>query len=165
MTAARPAGQPPHVFLSPEWIEQAERIYERHRHHVAGRGFPALVVNLVVTGAPFGTGEVEAHTDTTSGDLLVRRGNAADPDLTIGLDYETARSIVVDQDPQLVMEALILGRIRIQGDLVALSAKANLDVTQLPGLLTALNLGRIAGLPEVDPVAARIAEELRAITV
>src|SRR5436853_542179 len=99
-----------YVFLSPEWIEMAEEIYERHRHHVAGRGFPALVVNLVVTGAPFATEDVEAHTDTTSGDLLVRRGNAAAPDLTFRLDYETARCLMVDQDPQLALEALLLGR-------------------------------------------------------
>ena len=152
------------VVLSPEWIEMAEQIYERHRHHVAGRGFPALVVNFVVTGAPFTAGDVEAHTDTTSGDLLVRRGSAAAPDLTFRLDYDTARSLIVDQDPQLAIEALILGRVRIEGDLAALSAKANLDLTQLPSLLTSVNLGAIAGLTEVDPVAARIAEELRAIT-
>ena len=142
----------------------AEQIYERHRHHVAGRGFPALVVNFVVTGAPFAAGEVEAHTDTTSGDLLVRRGSAAAPDLTFRLDYDTARSLIVDQDPQLAMEALILGRVRIEGDLAALSTKLNLDLKQLPAVLTSLNLGGIAGLTEVDPVAARIAEELRAIT-
>lgn len=154
----------PHVFLSPEWIEMAEKIYERHGHHVAGRGFPALVVNLVVTGAPFGPGEVEAHTDTTSGDILIRRGNAAAPDLTLRLDYETARSLMIDQDAQLAIEALILGRIQIEGDMAALSAKTNLDLPQLPALLTSLNLGSMVGLSEVDPTAARIAEELRGIT-
>ncbi len=105
----------PHVFLSPDWIETAEQIYERHSHHVAGRRFPAFVVNLVVTGAPFAIGDVEAHTDTTSGDLRIHRGNAAEPDLTLSLDYETARSLIVDQDPQLAIEALILGRITDRG--------------------------------------------------
>ena len=151
-------------FLSPEWIDRAEQIYERHRHHVAGRGFPAVVVNLVVTGAPFATDEVEAHTDTTSGDLLVHRGRAAAPDLTVRLDYETARSLMVDHDPQLALEALIHGRIGIEGDLAALSAKTDLDLTQLPALLTTLNFGGMAGLSDIDPVAAGIAEELRAIT-
>src|SRR5438309_3527507 len=154
----------PYVFLSPEWIDTAEHIYEQQSHHVAGRGFPALVVNLVVTDAPFATGDVEAHTDTTSGDILVHRGNAAAPDLTFRLDYERARSLMVDQDPQLAIEALILGRIQIEGDLAALSAKTDLDLTQLPALLTSLNLGSIADLSEVDPIAARIAEELRDIT-
>lgn len=154
----------PYVFLSPEWMETAEQIYERHAHHVAGRGFPTLVVNLVVTGAPFGAGQVEAHTDTTSGDILIRRGRAADPDLTLRVDYETARSLMVDQDPQATFEALILGRIQIEGDMAALSTKIDLDLTQLPALLTTLNLGSMVGLAEVDPVAARIAEELRSIT-
>jgi hypothetical protein len=71
---------------------------------------------------------------------------------------------MVDEDPQLAIEALILGRIRIEGDLAALSAKTDLDLTQVPALLTSLNLGSIAGLTEVDPIAARIAEELRDIT-
>ena len=71
---------------------------------------------------------------------------------------------MVDQDPQLAIEALILGRIQIEGDVAALSAKTDLDLTQLPALLTSLNLGSIAGLSEVDPIAARITEELRDIT-
>ena len=71
---------------------------------------------------------------------------------------------MVDQDPQLAIEALILGRIQIEGDLAALSAKTDLDLTQLPALLTSLNLGSIADLSEVDQIAARIAEELRDIT-
>jgi hypothetical protein len=154
----------PYEFLSSEWIETAEQIYDRHGHHVAGRGFPALVVNLVVTGVPFGPGEVEAHTDTTSGGILIHRGNAAAPDLTLRLDYETARCLMVDQDPQLAIEALILGRIQIEGDMDALSAKTNLDLPQLPALLTSLNLGNMVGLADVDPTAARIAEELRGIT-
>lgn len=153
-----------HAFLSPEWIDTAEQIYERHRHHVASRYLPPLVVNLVVTGAPFAHDEVAAHTDTTTGDLLIHRGHAAAPDLTIRVDYDTARSLMVDRDPQLVLEALILGRMQIAADMAAVSAKTDLDLTQLPALLTSLNLGSLAGLAEADPVAAEIADELRAIT-
>jgi hypothetical protein len=154
-----------YAFLSPEWIDTAERIYERHRHHVAGRHLPALVVNLVVTGAPFAPDDVEAHTDTTTGDLLIHRGPAAAPDLTVRVDYDTARSLMVDRDPQLVLEALILGRMQIQADIDALSAKTDLDLSQFPALLTSLNLDSLAGLAEADPIAAEIADELRAITV
>ena len=53
---------------------------------------------------------------------------------------------------------------QIEGDLAALSAKTDLDLTQLPALLTSLNLGGLAGLSDVDPAAARIAEALRDIT-
>lgn len=151
-------------FLSPEWIDAAEEIYERHRHHGAGAGLPALVVNLAVDGAPFGDGKVAAHTDTTSGDLLIHRGHAAAPDLTVRLGYETARSLMVDQDPQLAIEALIFGRILIEGDLLALSEAIDLDIAEMPALLQSLNLGGIANLSEVDPVAGQVADELRAIT-
>ena len=153
-----------YVFLSPEWIDTAERIYERHRHHATGRYLPALVVNLVVTGAPFAGDEVEAHTDTTTGDLLIHRGSADAPDLTVRVNYDVARSLIVDRDPQLVLEALILGRMQIEADMAALSAKTDLDASQFPALLTSLNLGSLAGLAEADPVAAEIADELRAIT-
>jgi hypothetical protein len=71
---------------------------------------------------------------------------------------------MVDQDPQLAIEALIFGRILIEGDLLALSDKANLDVTQMPALLESLNLGSIANLSEIDPVAGQVADELRALT-
>jgi hypothetical protein len=152
------------VFLSPEWIDAAEEIYERHRHHTEGAGLPALVVNLAVDGAPFGDGKVAAHTDTTSGDLVIRRGHAASPDLTIRLGYDTARSLMVDQDPQLALEALIFGRILIEGDLLALSDKIDMNLAEMPALLESLNLGGIANLAEIDPVAAEVADELRAIT-
>ena len=154
----------PSEFLTPEWIDQAEEIYERHRQHAAGRGLPAVVVNLVVGEAPFGDGEVLAHTDTTSGDLLIHRGHAVAPDVTVRLDYATAKSLMVEQDPQLAIEALIFGRISIEGDLGRLAEKTDLDLTALPALLTSLNLGGIANLAEVDPLAAGIAAELRAIT-
>ena len=153
-----------YLFLSPEWIEAAQEIYERHRHHAAGAGLPALVVNLAVDGAPFGDGKVAAHTDTTSGDLLIHRGHAPAPDLTIRLGYDTAKSLMIDQDPQLAIEALIFGRILIEGDLLALSDKVNLDVTEMPALLQSLNLGGIANLSEIDPVAGQVADDLRAIT-
>lgn len=153
-----------HLFLSPEWIDEAEQIYERHRHHGTGAGLPSLVVNLVVDGAPFDGGEVLAHSDTSSGDLVIRRGHAESCDLTVRLDYETAKSLMVDQDPQLAIEALIFGRVRIEGDLTALSNKTDLDLTQLPALLQSLNLGGLASLADVDPVAGQIADELRAIT-
>jgi hypothetical protein len=53
---------------------------------------------------------------------------------------------------------------QIEGDVAALSAKTDLGFTQLPALLMSLNLGSMVGLAEFDPIAARIAEELRAIT-
>ena len=50
------------------------------------------------------------HTDTTSGDLLIHRGHSDVADLTVSLGYDTARSLMIDQDPQLAIEALIFGR-------------------------------------------------------
>ena len=146
-------------FLSPEWIDAAEEIYERNRReHQRGR-LPAVVFNLVVEKAPFGDGEVTAHLDTTTGDLRIRRGKAETPDLTLRLGYDTARSLLIDQNPQTALEGFLLGRILVEGDLAALAGRADIDVTQLPAIL-----GGVESLADVDPAAGRIASELRALT-
>lgn len=153
-----------HEFLSEAWVEQAKRIRDEHRHRAAALPLPPVRVNLVVRGAPFEGGEVKAHTDTTAGDVAIDLGHLENPDVTVTVDYATAKLLLVEQDPQATLEAFILGKIRIDGDLARIAEGADLDLTQLPALLTSLNLGGIASLAEVDPVAAEIAEALRAIT-
>ena len=147
------------VFLSPEWIDAAEEIYERHRKEHQGGHLPPVVFNLVVDGAPFGDGEVTAHLDTTTGDLRILRGIAETADLTLRLGYDTARSLLIDQNPQTALEGFLFGRILVEGDLAALAGRPDIDVTQLPAMF-----GGVESLAEVDPTAARIADELRAIT-
>jgi hypothetical protein len=149
-----------HVFLSPEWIDAAEAIYERHRRAHERGNLPAVVLNLVVEDAPFADGEIAAHLDTSTGDLRIRRGRAEQADLTLRTGYETARSLLVDQNPQAAFEGFLFGRILIEGDLAALASRADIDVTKLPAMF-----GGVETLAEVDPVAARIAEELRDLTV
>jgi hypothetical protein len=147
------------AFLSPEWIDAAEAIYERHQQEHRRGHLPAVVFNLVVDKAPFGDGEVVAHLDTTTGDLRIRRGKAEAPDLTLRTSYDTARSLLIDQNPQTALEGFLLGRILIEGDLAALVGRADIDVTQLPAMF-----GGVESLAEVDPAAASVANELRAIT-
>jgi hypothetical protein len=149
-----------HAFLSPEWIDAAEEIYERHRAEREGRGqLPGVVLNLVVEDAPFAEGEVAAHLDTTTGLLQILRGRADKADLTLRTGYETARSLLIDQNPQAAFEGFLFGRILIEGDMAALASRADIDVAKLPAMF-----GGVETLAEVDPVAARIAEELRDLT-
>lgn len=111
----------PYPFLSDEWIEQAHAIRDEYRAHV-----PALDhlvrMNLVVTEMPFGTGDVEAHLDTTAGELVIDRGHVEEADLTVTVDYETAKAILVDRNPQAGMQAFMAGRIRVEGDMARLLA-------------------------------------------
>ncbi len=109
------------AFLSEGWVEEARRI----RGEFAGRlPTPAVPIrmNQVVKGVPFGSGVLEAHLDTTSGDLDLETGHLDSPDLTITVDYETARAILVDGDAQAAMQAFMAGRIKVDGDITKLLA-------------------------------------------
>jgi hypothetical protein len=133
-----------HPFLSPAWIDEARRINEEYRGRTAA--VPAQVkVNLVVTDVPFEGGTLDAHVDSSSGELEIETGHLEGPDMTLTLDYATARSILVEQDGQAAMQAFMGGRIKVQGDMTKLLV--------LQGQL---------GTP--DPVALEVAGRIKAIT-
>jgi putative sterol carrier protein len=47
-------------------------------------------------------------------------GELENADVTVTTDYETARKIFVDQDPQAGMQAFMSGKIKVQGDMTKL---------------------------------------------
>jgi putative sterol carrier protein len=49
-------------------------------------------------------------------------GSLANPDATVTTDYATARSIFVDQDPAAGMQALMNGKVTVDGDMMKLLA-------------------------------------------
>ena len=102
-------------FLSDEWVAAARKIREEADGQ-APTGAP-VKMNLVITDVPFGDGSVDAHMDTTSGELDLDFGHVDGPDVTVTLDYGTARSIMVDGDPQAAMQAFMAGKIKLQGDM------------------------------------------------
>ncbi len=129
-------------FLSPEWMEAARGI----RAELEGKATtkpPSFKINHVVTEVPFGDGTIDAHTDTTSGELQMELGHIDAPDVTVTLPYDTARSILVDQDQQAAMQAFMSGKIKVEGDMMKLMA-----------LQTA----------QIDPVALEAASRIKAIT-
>jgi putative sterol carrier protein len=102
-------------FLSDEWVAAARKIREEAGDS-ASAGQP-VKMNLVITEVPFGDVPVDAHMDTTSGELDLDFGHVEGPDVTVTLDYGTARSIMVDGDPQAAMQAFMAGKIKLQGDM------------------------------------------------
>lgn len=105
----------PYKFLSDEWVEAARKIRED-----AGAPTTApqpVKMNLVITEVPFGEGTVEAHMDTTSGVIELDLGHVEAADVTATLDYETARAMMVDANPQAGMQAFMAGKITLQGDM------------------------------------------------
>lgn len=102
-------------FLSESWIEAAKEV----RDEYAGRAAAPVSVrmNQVITAVPFGDGTLHAHLDSSTGEMLLDHGHLDNPDVTITVDYATAKALFVDQNSQAVMEAFLNGKIRVQGDM------------------------------------------------
>jgi hypothetical protein len=111
----------PYPFLSDEWLEGARAI----RAEYAGKTPPVAHVvrmNLLVTGVPFGPGDIEAHMDTSSGELELDTGFLETQDLKVTVDYETAKAILIEGNPQAGMQAFMAGKIKVEGDMAKLMA-------------------------------------------
>ena len=112
---------PKYQFLTPEWIEEAKKIREQFDSDATAT--PHVVrMNQVITEVPFGDGTVEAHMDTTSGEVKMDLGHLESPDLTVTIDYVTAKAIIVEGNPQAGMQAFMGGRVKVQGDMTKLMA-------------------------------------------
>jgi putative sterol carrier protein len=130
------------AFLSDEWLDEAKKIREEY----AGTSAPpahAVRMNQIITEVPFGEGTIEAHIDTSGGEVQMEMGHLENPDLTVTLDYVTAKAILVDGNPQAGMQAFMAGKIKVQGDMTKMMAMQS-------------------GTP--DPTQAEIAAKIQAIT-
>jgi hypothetical protein len=111
-------------FLSDEWMDEARRIREELRGQVPAGEHP-VKLNQIITEVPFGEGTVNAHLDTSGGELEVEVGHLEDAEVTITLDYVTARAVFVD--PQSAVQHFMAGKIKVQGDMTKL-----LTIVQAP---------------------------------
>lgn len=108
-------------FLSQKWIEKAKEIRESYRG--TSPEIPATIrMNQLVTDIPFEEGELRTYVDTSSGIFEIDLGELEDPDISLVLDYETAKSILVDLDSQAAISAFMAGKIKVTGDLTKLMA-------------------------------------------
>jgi hypothetical protein len=81
----------PYPFLSDEWLAEARRI----RAEYEGKSVPfphSVRMNLVVTAVPFGDKDIDAHMDTSTGELILDVGHLETQDLKVTVDYDTAKS-------------------------------------------------------------------------
>jgi hypothetical protein len=131
-----------HPFLSDPWLVEARAI----RAEYDGKGAPighAVRMNLVITDVPFESGTLAAHLDTSSGELLLDVGHIDPVDLTVTLDYDIAKAILIEGNPQVGMQAFMAGKIKVEGDMAKLLA--------LQGGVS-------------DPSTAEVAARIKAIT-
>ena len=120
---------PTYPFLSDEWIARARAIRAEVPTPPAdadtdGDSPPptAVRMNQVITDVPFGSGTLAAHLDTSSGTPDMEIGHLEHPDVTVTLDYDTAKAIFVDGTLEAGMRAFMDGRVRVQGDMAKLIA-------------------------------------------
>jgi len=103
-------------------------------------------MNMIIKDCPEGVGQdgtVNAHMDSTSGEMELDIGHLDEPQLTATLAYDLAKKLLVANDSQAGMQAFMSGQITIQG-----------DVTKIMALQSGAT----------DPVQAEIAEKIQAIT-
>lgn len=131
-------------FLSEEWLGEAKAI---HAEYEGQGGAPPVVMrmNLVITGVPSDVSDapIDAHMNTTEGNLDMDLGHIDPSDLTVTLDYETAKAVLVEGNPQAAMQSFMAGKIKVQGDMTKLMAMQTVNP---------------------DPIAKEMAGRLDAIT-
>jgi hypothetical protein len=110
---------PTYRFLSDEWFVAVRAIVEARGVEIPPHA--ELSMNLVVTDTPFGE-DRELHVGTRDGKADWGTGHVADADLTLTTDYVTAKDIFMSGNPQAGMQALMDGKVKLQGDLTKLMA-------------------------------------------
>jgi hypothetical protein len=135
---------PSYPFLSDEWLEEARKI--RAEYEGKTPSIPHVVrMNLVVTQVPFSEEDILAHMDTSSGEMILDLGHLETQDLKVTVDYDTAKAILIEGNPQAGMQAFMSGKVRVEGDMAKLMA---LQATPAAA----------------DPNAAELATRIRDIT-
>jgi len=108
-------------FLSDEWVTEARKI--REEFEGKGGAVPHQVrMNLVITEVPFQAESIDAHMDSSDGQLKLDLGHIDPADLKVTVDYGTAKAILVEGNPQAGMQAFMAGKIKVEGDMAKLMA-------------------------------------------
>jgi len=133
---------PTFLFLSDEWLDEARSIRAEYEGH-GGSIEHSVRMNLVVVEVPFGEGSIDAHADTSTGELVLDVGHIEPVDLKVTIGYDIARALLVEGNPQAGLQAFMQGRIKVEGDIAKLMALQSASP---------------------DPTAAAIASRIQAIT-
>ncbi len=112
----------PEPFLSDRWIDNARALRAEFDDQIPA---PPIAVRMNVVVTDIGhrpDGPLHGHIDSSDGDLIVEKGHLDDAELTITVDYATAKAAFVTRDPQAVMQAFFAGKILVEGDVSRLMA-------------------------------------------
>lgn len=135
-----------YTFLTDEWIRAAEAIHAEYADRIEAPD-EEIRINITVIDAPFSNDALVGHVDSASGNTIPQWGPIDDPQATITVPYEVARSMFVSLDFEQVVMAFMGGQIEVEGDITRLLFLQDLDPT-----------------PEQAAVGEEIATRLQAIT-
>lgn len=130
-----------HEFLSDDWINAAKAIRDKYASEITTKP-PAIKMNQVITETPGGE-DIKMYLDTSSGEMVMDKGELPDADVTITLPYDVARKQMVDQDQAAAMQAFMSGKVKVQGDMMKLMGMQGMGA---------------------DPVTAKINDEIKEMT-
>lgn len=112
----------PQPFLSDAWIENARALRAEFDDQIPEPPV-AVKMNVIVTDIDHrDDGQLDGHIDTSGGEVIIENGHLDDPELTVTVDYATAKAAFVNRDPQAVMQAFFAGKILVEGDFSRLMA-------------------------------------------
>jgi len=134
-----------HPFLSDIWLAEARRMGNEYASQLEV-GEYLIRMNQVITEVPFGDGTLHTHIDSSSGTMEIETGHLEAPDVTVTLDYETARSVFIEGNREAGMQAFMAGKVVVQGDMTK--------------LLLAMQQDQVTP----DPRAAELHERIQEIT-
>lgn len=112
----------PQPFLSDAWIANAQALRIEFDDQIPAPPI-GVKMNVVVTDiAHRDEGQLDGHIDSSGGEIIIERGHLDQPELTITVDYATAKAAFVTRDTQAVMQAFFAGKILVEGDVSRLMA-------------------------------------------
>ena len=116
-----------YVFLTDEWIEAARNLRDAAEDVNSVPHTVKMNLNIIETPdhGDFPDNTFKGHMDSSDGSMKMDKGHLDSPELTVTVDYETARAIFVEQNPQAGMQAFMAGKIKVEGDITKLMAMQN----------------------------------------
>ena len=121
-----------YAFLSDEWFTKVEELISAAGDLQIPPAMKAVEVNVTVTGAAIGSGEVRLAMK----EGLFTRGHRPDFATTLTLSADLARKIFINGDTAAGVQAFLDGSVQVAGDLAKLVAMQTVEPSEPQQRLT-----------------------------
>lgn len=128
-------------FLSPEWEVAAESLHDSNSAQAPED--ISFSMNVTITPTPYGDKLISIVAD--AGVATVEKVHTENPDLTVKTDYETARKLFLEGEMNIVLSAMLEGKITVGGDIAKLLSMAS-------------SPGAMPSMPFLEDLATRLKE-------